>query len=233
GRSVSRSTPITLRIVLIALTPSQPAFSAARVGSSICVTLGVIFAHTGTFAALITHRQTSSRISGFSPIADPIPRSRSPCGQEKLHSNASTPAAWQRSTISTQASLRYSSMIEAISTPSGYLFLTSLNSSIHVSNGRSLISSIFSQPIISFDSAVRSRPYRGCTLTTFEASRLTVLQITAPQPSSNALPITLAFVPGGPEAMTNGLGSFKPLAVVERLAMARVQADSVYKGFRA
>lgn len=37
-----------------------------------------------------------------------------PCGHEKLHSKASTPAAWQRSTDPTQASLRNSSMIEAI-----------------------------------------------------------------------------------------------------------------------
>ena len=85
-------------------------------------------------------------------------RSGRPCGQEKLHSNASTPACWQRSTISTQASLRYSSMIEAISTRSGYLSLICLNSSIQVSKARSLISSMFSQPMISCDSAVRSRP---------------------------------------------------------------------------
>ncbi len=45
---------------------------------------------------------------------------------------------------------------------------------------------------------------------TFDASRLTVLQTTAPQPSSNALPITLAFVPGGPEPMMNGFGNFSP-----------------------
>src|SRR5688572_23328892 len=78
---------------------------------------------------------------------------------------------------------------------------------------------MFSQPMISCDSAVRRLPYRGCTLTTFEASRLTVLQITAPQLSSNALPMTFAFVPGGPEAMTKGFGTFKPLTVVLRSAM--------------
>ena len=100
-----------------------------------CVTLGVILAHTGILAALITQPQTSSRMSGFSPIAEPIFRSGNPCGQDKLHSNASTPASWQRSTISIQASLRYSSMIEAMSMPSGYLSLTCLNSSIQVSNG--------------------------------------------------------------------------------------------------
>ena len=45
------------------------------------------------------------------------------------------------------------------------------------------------------------------------------MQMTAPQPSSNALPMTLAFVPGGPEPMTNGLGSFRPSTVVLRSAM--------------
>ena len=41
-------------MVLIALMPSQPAAKAARLGSSMCVTLGVIFAQTGFFAAAIT-----------------------------------------------------------------------------------------------------------------------------------------------------------------------------------
>ena len=49
----------------------------------------------------------------------------------------------------------------------------------------------------------------AATLTTLEASRLIVLAMTAPQPSSNALPMTLALVPGGPEPMTKGLGSFR------------------------
>ena len=47
GRRVSRLIPITQRIVLIALTPWQPALRAARAGSSIRVTFGVIFAQTG------------------------------------------------------------------------------------------------------------------------------------------------------------------------------------------
>ena len=96
---------MTLRIVLIALMPVTPARSAARLGSSMCVTFGVIFAHTGFVAAPITQPQTSSRISGFSPIAAPILRSGRPCGQEKFSSKPSTPAAWQRSMISTHASL--------------------------------------------------------------------------------------------------------------------------------
>src|SRR6478672_8486137 len=54
---------------------------------------------------------------------------------------------------------------------------------------------------------------------TFDESRLTVLQMTAPQPSSKALPQTLALVPGGPEPMTKGLGSLMPLTVVARVGI--------------
>ena len=126
--------------------PSQPARSDARVGSSMCVTFGVILAHTGFLATSITQPHTSSRMSGFSPIAAPIFRSGKPCGHDMLSSNASTPASWHRSTISCQASRLYSSMIEAMRMPSGYLSFTSLNSSIHVSKLRSEISSMFSQP---------------------------------------------------------------------------------------
>ena len=32
--------------------------------------------------------------------------------------------------------------------------------------------------------------------------------------------MTLAFVPGGPEPMTNGLGSFRPLTVVARVGIS-------------
>src|SRR2546429_1733534 len=60
---------ITLRIVLIALTPSHPPRNAARLGSVIRVTLGVIFAQTGFLAAFINQPTTSSTISGFSHIA--------------------------------------------------------------------------------------------------------------------------------------------------------------------
>ncbi len=86
-------------------------------------------------------------------MAAPILRSGRPCGQEKFSSKASTPAASQRSTISIQASLRYSSMIEAIRTPFGWASLHFLNSSSQISNGRSLISSMFSQPMTSLPSA--------------------------------------------------------------------------------
>jgi hypothetical protein len=144
---------MTLRIVLIALTPWQPARNAARLGSSMWVTFGVIFAQTGFFAARITQPQTSSKISGFSPIAAPIFRSGNPCGQEKFNSKASTPTSWQRSTISIHASLLNSSMIDAISTPSGNWSLHFLNSSIQMENFRSLMSSMFSQPMTSLRSA--------------------------------------------------------------------------------
>ena len=56
---------MTLRIVLMALMPVAPPWNAARLGSSMCVTFGVIFAQTGFFAALITQPPTSSRISGI------------------------------------------------------------------------------------------------------------------------------------------------------------------------
>src|SRR5215207_4898247 len=54
---------------------------------------------------------------------------------------------------------------------------------------------------------------------TLLASKEIVLQMTAPQPSSNALPMTFALVPGGPEPMTKGLGSFNPLTVVASVGM--------------
>src|SRR5690606_22858549 len=40
-----------------------------------------------------------------------------------------------------------------------------------------------------------------------------------PQPSRKAREMTLAFVPGGPEAITNGLRSFRPSTVVARVGM--------------
>src|ERR1051325_762121 len=54
---------------------------------------------------------------------------------------------------------------------------------------------------------------------TLEASRLMVLAMTPPHPSSSALPITLAFVPGGPDPMMKGLGSFSPLTTVSSVAI--------------
>src|SRR5258708_36548920 len=53
----------------------------------------------------------------------------------------------------------------------------------------------------------------------FEASRLTVLAMTAPQPSWKALAITFRLVPGGPDAMMNGLGRFNPSTVVARVGI--------------
>ena len=142
----------------MAAMPVAPDWSAAREGSSMCVTFGVIFAHTGLVAALITHATTSLRISGFSPIAAPILRSGNPCGHEKFSSNASTPQASQRFTISIHASLLNSSMMLAMSTPSGCICLHFLNSSSHSLNGRSLINSMFSQPMTSLPSVECSLP---------------------------------------------------------------------------
>jgi hypothetical protein len=110
-------------------------------------------------------------------------------------------------------------MIEAIKIRSGYLSFTALSSSTHTSKLRSLISSMFSQPMISLESLARKRAYRGWTFVTLLASRLIVLQITAPQPSSKALPMTLPLVPGGPEPITKGFGIFRPLTTVSSVAM--------------
>lgn len=60
-------------------------------------------------------RSTSRRSQSW-PIAMPIRLSGMPCGQLKLISNASTPVSSQRSINSSQASLLYSSMIDAMST---------------------------------------------------------------------------------------------------------------------
>src|SRR5688572_18326337 len=81
---------------------------------------------------------------------------------------------------------------------------------------------MFCQPMISLLFSVRSRAYRGATLTTFDASRLIVLMMTAPHPSSNARPQTFAFVPGGPEPITKGLGSLMSSTVVARVGMSSV-----------
>ena len=85
-----------------------------------CVTFGVSLAQTGTVATSLTQPATSSRISGFSPIAEPILRSGKPCGHEKFNSNASTPKSWHFSVISCQASLLYSSITDAMRMRSGY-----------------------------------------------------------------------------------------------------------------
>src|SRR5205814_5734914 len=67
---------------------------------------------------------------------------------------------------------------------------------------------------------------------TLEASSEIVLAMTAPQPSSKALPITFAFVPGGPEPMTNGLGSFNPLTVVASVGITWLQNTVTRDGDR-
>ena len=126
------------------------AFVLSSVSFSVTSALGIL-------PSSLQRRSSSSTKSGLTPIADPIFRSGKPCGQERFNSNASTPTSWHFSTISHQASLRYSSMIDAINIRSGYLSLSDLNSSIQMSKLRSLISSIFSQPKISLDSRLRSR----------------------------------------------------------------------------
>ena len=109
-------------------------------------------------------------------------------------------------------------MMEAMSTPEGKRFLHFLNSSSQMRKGRSLMSSMFSQPITS-PLAARSLPYRGLTLTTLAASRLTVLAITAPHPSLNALEITFKLVPGGPDPMTKGFGIASPSTTVANVGI--------------
>src|SRR5579872_2483784 len=45
--------------------------------------------------------------------------------------------------------------------------------------------------------------------------------MTAPQPSRKARVITLRLVPGGPDPMTKGLGSFRPSTVVASVGMVK------------
>src|SRR5687767_5535916 len=52
--------------------------------------------------------------------------------------------------------------------------------------------------------------------------------MTAPQPSLKARAMTFRFVPGGPEPMTNGLGSLRPSTVVASVAIGL----SLLCGFR-
>ena len=159
------------RMVLIAATPFAPPRKAARAGSRMSPMLGVIFAHTGRSVAPTTQLVTSSTISGSCPIAAPMFRSGCPCGQEKLHSKPSTPHSAMRRVSSCQRSLSYCSMMEAISTRSGYSAFSRRKSSSQSSSGRSEISSMFVKPIVSPrlpSSSVLKRcwPYRGATLVT-------------------------------------------------------------------
>src|SRR6478735_7029824 len=54
---------------------------------------------------------------------------------------------------------------------------------------------------------------------TLDESRLTVFAMTAPHPSRKACEITLKFVPGGPDAITNGFGRARPSTVVASVGM--------------
>lgn len=59
GLRVFKFTPITDCMVLMAATPSQPAFRAALAGKVMSVMFGVIFAHTGMLALALIHPHTS------------------------------------------------------------------------------------------------------------------------------------------------------------------------------
>src|ERR1700712_949121 len=87
---------------------------------------------------------------------------------------------------------------------------------------------MFSQPMTS-PLVACNFAYRGVTLMTFEASRLTVFAITPPQPSRKARLITLRLVPGGPEPMTKGLGSFRPSTVVASVGMGAAEGENIPK----
>src|SRR6476620_5856824 len=67
-------------------------------------------------------------------------------------------------------------------------------------------------------------------LMTLDASRMMALAMTAPQPSSNALPMTLALVPGGPEAITKGLGRRKPSTTVLKFDMTGPSGSVTWLG---
>src|SRR5882672_3527662 len=68
---------------------------------------------------------------------------------------------------------------------------------------------------------------------TLEASRLTVLAMTAPQPSLKAREMTLRFVPGGPEPMTKGFGSLRPSTVVANVGMVFLSVSGLGKNLGA
>mmetsp|Transcript_13437 Transcript_13437/g.26794 ORF Transcript_13437/g.26794 Transcript_13437/m.26794 type:complete len:342 (+) Transcript_13437:913-1938(+) len=189
GLKVSKLMPMIDSIVLIAAIPSLPASKQTLLGILISVIFGVIFDHTGIDAASVTHPVTSASSSQSCPMAIPMRLSGIPCGQLKLISNASTPAASHNPINLTHASLSYSSMIDAINILSGYSLFSRAKSSNITSNGLSLINSIFSHPITS-PFPDRSWAYRGVTFFTFAESRLTVLATTPPHPSSKAFFIT-------------------------------------------
>lgn len=96
------------------------------------------------------------------------------CHKLNHETHLTTPVCSTLSISSSHAALLYSSMIEAMRILSGYSSFNCLNSFNIVSSGLSLISSMFSHPIISpfadpFAPA-RSRAYRGVTFITFAAS---------------------------------------------------------------
>mmetsp|Transcript_1963 Transcript_1963/g.4421 ORF Transcript_1963/g.4421 Transcript_1963/m.4421 type:complete len:264 (+) Transcript_1963:366-1157(+) len=190
GRSVFRLIPMTDMMVLIAASPSMPLSSETRPGEVMLMSFGVIFAHTGIVEASAIHLVTSCSSSQSCPMAAPMRRSGMPCGQLKLISSASTPVSMVRPMSSSQRSLLYSSISEAMRTRSGYSSLSCLSSASMTSVGRSEMSSMFCQPSTCLLSCALSFAYRGVTLCTAPASSEMVLQMTPPHPSSNAFFMT-------------------------------------------
>ena len=156
-------------MVLMAAMPAAPPLMAARAGSRMSPMFGVIFAHTGIpFAASTTQPVTSSTMDGSCPIAAPMLRSGWPCGHEKLHSKPSTPHSAMRRVSSCQRALSYCSMMEAMSIRSGYSSFRRLKSSSQSSSGRSEMSSMLVNPMVSPRPSVlavakRCCPYLGAT----------------------------------------------------------------------
>ena len=155
GRNVSRFTPVTLRIVLIALTPWQPARNAARVGSSMRVMLGVIFAQTGFVAA--PHDPTADLLQHLRIL--PHRRAHLALGQTVRTREVQFEGIHARR-LATLDDLDPRVRVELLHDggdqhAAGKRSLQRLNSSSQISNGRSLMSSMFSQPMTSARSADR------------------------------------------------------------------------------
>ncbi len=82
GTRVSRSTPIMAPTVLMAEIACAPAWIQAFATNPTSVTLGVILAMTGISTASTVQRLTFSANSTLWPMAEPIPISGMPCGQD-------------------------------------------------------------------------------------------------------------------------------------------------------
>ncbi len=159
-------------------------------------------------AASFTQRAVRSVSSGSCPIVEPMPRSGIPCGQEKLHSIRSTPAASRRLTNCCQSSF-FAPMMLAATTLSGNSFFRALTSFSTSSICRSEIKSIFWSPM-SFLSSKSMPDIMGYTSSTTSVSTDVVFKIAPPQPASNALATISAESVVGAAARVNGFGNFTP-----------------------